>query len=98
MFHLLYIFAFTILAFLAVGNLIRSMMMLGIDSQRSYGNGRQNRRYVTPHPELLDDAGNLSKEPYLVMRSISVEDARERLDALFNASPGGQDDPSEETR
>jgi hypothetical protein len=32
------------------------------------------------------------------MRSISVEDARERLDALFNASPGGQDDPSEETR
>lgn len=98
MFHLLYIFAFTVLAFLAVGNLIRSMMMLGAESQRSYGNGRSNRRYMTPHPELLDESGNLTNEPYLVMRSISVEDARERLDALFNASPGGKDDSSEEAR
>ncbi|WP_088891478.1 DUF2973 domain-containing protein [Leptolyngbya ohadii] len=97
MFHLLYIFAFTILAFLAVGNLIRSMMMLGIDSQRSYGNRQQSRRFV-PHPELLDESGNLTNEPYLVMRSINVDDARERLDAIFNASPGVQDDPSEETR
>jgi len=28
-----------------------------------------------PHPELLDTAGNLIKDPLLVMRSISVEDA-----------------------
>jgi hypothetical protein len=33
--HLLYILAFTILAFLAVGNLIRNLMTLGIESQRA---------------------------------------------------------------
>lgn len=102
MLHLLYIFAFTILAFLAVGNLIRNMMMLGTDSQRYYGNrgrfvpnsGQSHPSQVTtvPHPELLDDYGNVVNEPFLVMRSITVEDARERLDELYNASPGSSDD------
>jgi len=27
-------------------------------------------------------------EPYLVMRSMTVEDAREQLDALYKSSPG----------
>jgi hypothetical protein len=31
-------------------------------------------------------------EPFLVMRSITVEDARERLDALYNSSPSVSDD------
>jgi hypothetical protein len=105
MLHLLYILAFTILAFLAVGNLIRNLMMLGMESQRSYGNrGRfapegtdqgstSNRRIRSvPHPELLDEQGNIVNEPFLVMRSITVEDARERLDALYNASPSPSDD------
>jgi hypothetical protein len=102
MLHLLYILAFTILAFLAVGNLIRNMMMLGMESQRYRGNRGQftpggqpsssRRVQAVPHPELLDDQGNVVNEPFLVMRSITVEDARERLDALYNASPSATDD------
>lgn len=89
MLQLLYIIAFTILAFLAVGNLIRSLLTLGLESTRYYpqANSRFNRSTVT-HPELLDEAGNLIDEPLLVMRSLSVEDAREQLDALYNESPG----------
>ena len=106
MLHLLYIFAFTTLAFLAVGNLIRNMMTLGSESQRFYGNRGQftpneaagirplaaQRVRSVPHPELLDDQGNVVNEPFLVMRSITVEDARERLDALYDASPSAGDD------
>jgi len=40
---------------------------------------------IVPHPEL-DTAGNLIKDPLLVMRSISVED--EQLDAFIRCSPG----------
>mgnify|MGYP001495164078 CR=1 FL=1 len=88
--HLLYVVAFTILAFLAVGNLIRSMITLGSDSQRYYVNRNtnsilQSRQVV--HPELLDNSGNVINEPLLVMKSITVEDAREKLDALYEASP-----------
>ncbi|HTL90483.1 MAG TPA: DUF2973 domain-containing protein [Leptolyngbya sp.] len=90
--HLLYILAFTALAFLAVGNLIRNLMALGIDSQRQYspmGTARSTNR-PAPHPELLDENGRMINEPLLVMRSMSVDDAREQLDALYNASPGGE--------
>ncbi|MBD2462657.1 DUF2973 domain-containing protein [Oscillatoria sp. FACHB-1407] len=99
MLHLIYILVFTILAFLAVGNLIRNLMTLGIESQRSYGpqgrftggnNPYSRSRVAVPHPELLDDAGNVVDEPFLVMRSITVEDAREQLDAIYKASPGGE--------
>jgi hypothetical protein len=100
MLHLLYILAFTILAFLAVGNLIRNLMMLGQDSRRGYssaspstGSGSSDRiRVDSSHPELLDQSGNLVKEPYLVMKSMTVEDARERLDALYKSSPGVTND------
>jgi Protein of unknown function (DUF2973) len=103
MLHLLYILAFTTLAFLAVGNLIRNLMVLGMESQRSYGNRGQftpdsypanpsGRVRPVPHPELLDEQGNIVNEPFLVMRSITVEDARERLDALYNASPNSGED------
>ena len=110
MLHLLYILAFTVLAILAVGNLIRSLLTLGIESTRSYpprsgmsAMGRQNvyggmpplSRRPVPHPEFLDDTGNLINEPLLIMRSITVEDAREQLDALYNASPST---PSSENR
>lgn len=108
MLHLLYILAFTILAFLAIANLIRSMVTLGIESQRGYAGsgwsaanagatqGRSRQRAV-PHPEFLDDTGNVINEPLLVMRSMTVEDARERLDALFDSSPGQTSEPREET-
>jgi hypothetical protein len=108
MLHLLYILAFTVLAFLAIANLIRSMVSLGIEAQRGYAGsnwsaanagaaqGRSRQRSV-PHPEFLDDTGNVINEPLLVMRSMSVEDAREHLDALFDASPSQTTEPREET-
>lgn len=107
MLHLLYILAFTILAFIAVANLIRNLIVFSFDRERPYqakssmgdrgnfGYGSSRRQFV-PHPELLDNAGNLIKEPLLVMRSINVEDARHHLDALYEASPGHKSENSEE--
>jgi Protein of unknown function (DUF2973) len=102
MLHLFYIWAFTVLAFWAVGNLIRNLMVLGTESQRSYGykgqfspnSSGQSTRTVrsVSHPELLDEDGNVVNEPYLVMRSLTVEDARDRLDALYDASPSYNED------
>jgi len=99
MLHLLYIIAFTIIAFFAVSNLIRSLINIGTEAQRtgSSWNNRSNRNYAnrsnysaTPsHPELLDEQGKPVNEPLLVMRSVNVDDAREKLDALYNNSPGG---------
>jgi hypothetical protein len=107
MLHLLYILAFTVLAFLAIANLIRSMVTLGIESQRGYagsgwsganaGASPGRSRRAVPHPEFLDDTGNVINEPLLVMRSMTVEDAREHLDALFDSSPGQTSEPREET-
>jgi len=98
MLHLLYILAFTTLAFIAVGNLIRNLLMFSFERDRTYPaargpmSNRGNFPYISsspqwvPHPELLDSAGNLIKEPLSVMRSL--EDARAHLDALYDASPG----------
>jgi hypothetical protein len=106
--HFIYIIAFTVLAALAIANLFRNLMTLGMESQRSYSPanaafyGRSsagNPKHTVPHPELLDDFGNIVNEPLLVMRSITVEDAREQLDALYEASPGssnGNREPREE--
>ena len=99
MLHLLYILAFTVLALIAVSNLIRNLLMFSTERDRTYSSGRSpmsNRDFTyrssashsVPHPEFLDDAGNIIKDPLLVMRSINVEDAREQLDALYEASPG----------
>lgn len=107
MLHLLYILAFTVLAVIAVANLIRNLIMFSFDRERTYspnssgarGNGygqMASRKQFVPHPELLDSSGNLIKEPLLVMRSINVEDARQQLDALFEASPGQKSDVQEE--
>lgn len=106
--HLLYVIAFTTLAFLAVGNLIRNLMTLGMESQRSqaprsWAMGEPqvpgaSRLRLVPHPELLDTAGNVINEPLLVMRSMSVEDAREQLDALYESSPGASSSGSSDRR
>jgi Protein of unknown function (DUF2973) len=87
--HVLYILAFTVLACLAVGNLIRNLLTLGLDSTRPVSDYRRVSRSV-PHPELLDANGRIIDEPLLVMKSMSVEDAREQLDAIYRSSPGGQ--------
>lgn len=108
MLQLIYIFAFTILALIAVSNLIRNLMMFSVERDRTYPLARSpmsdrgtfsylsSQSQSVPHPELLDTAGNLIRDPLLVMRSISVEDAREQLDALYKASPGYSGDQDDE--
>lgn len=98
MLHLIYILAFTILAFLAVRNLIHSLLTVGLDSQRA-PNYRDPRNSIVSsrmqgmlHPELLDETGNIINEPLLVMRSLSVQDARNQLDNLYKSSPGSHED------
>lgn len=85
MFHLLYILAFTIIAFLAVGNLIRSLLSISTDYQ--YSSHSRRRPVEVPHPEFLDAAGNVIEEPLLVMKSIGVEDARQQLETLYKNQP-----------
>ena len=103
MLHLIYILAFTCIAFLAVTNLIRSLISLSADSQKMYppnysaaksqaSSSRSNVNTQTVHPELLDERGKVIEEPLLVMRSLSVEDARQQLDALYKSSPGKSSD------
>ena len=50
----------------------------------------------TIHPELLDERGRPINEPLLVMRSVSVEDARQQLDAIYNSSPNPKKETEEE--
>lgn len=111
MLHLLYLIAFTAIAFLAIGNLLRSLFTISMDSQRHYSpagrsqaewgrspiNASRSGYRSVPHPELLDDTGNPINEPLLVMRSMTVEDAREQLDALYKSSPGNRTDRAEES-
>lgn len=107
MLHLLYILAFTTLAILAVGNLVRSLMTLSAESQRTYppANWNQNsplspvatsRTRKVPHPEFLDNQGNVLNEPLLVMKSMTVDDARQKLDDLYNSSPNSSSEPKEQ--
>jgi hypothetical protein len=96
MLQIIYLIAFTILAVLAISNLIRSMINFGLESQRQY-QPINNTVYDAPtHPELLDETGNMINEPLLVMKSITVDDARAKLDAIYNASPTIQNDQPEE--
>lgn len=97
MLQLLYILAFTIIAFLAVSNLIRSLITVSLGSQRPFRASPTSLRQQSYHPELFDDSGNPINEPLLVMRSVNVEDARQQLDALYNSSPSKLRDLEEET-
>jgi hypothetical protein len=100
MLHLLYILAFTLIAFFAIGNLIRSLISLSVESQRRYSSSpnpfASYPRQTAPHPELLDDKGQLINEPLLIVRSENVDDARARLDALYNSSPSTTAERGEE--
>ena len=101
MLHLVYILLFTAIALLAVSNLIRSLITLSAETQKFYppkynnSQGIQSRSYKKVHPELLDEEGQVIEEPLLVMRSVSVDDARSRLDALYDASPSKTIDPED---
>jgi hypothetical protein len=99
MLQLLYIIAFTILAFLAISNLIRNLISFSMDSQKHYPPANQSPLPTSKfpsHPELLDAYGNPINEPLLVMRSMTVEDARQQLDALYKASPSDRPETAEE--
>jgi hypothetical protein len=100
MLHLIYILAFTVIALLAVSNLIRSLVTLSVETQKFYppkyntsNQGSSSRQKI--HPELLDDQGKMIEEPLLMMRSVSVDDARSRLNALYDASPSKTTEPEE---
>jgi hypothetical protein len=90
MLQIIYLIAFSILAFLAIGNLIRSLIGFSQDTSQprvmknSQVRGYRYRVGAVPHPELLDDLGNVTTEPLLIVKSISIEDARARLDALYH--------------
>ncbi len=97
MLQLLYILAFTFLAFIAVGNLIRNLLAFGNEARRPVRSLPTARRTQSmPHPEMLDDAGRVVQEPLLVMRSIGIDDMRDRLDAIYDSSPEGSARPNEE--
>ncbi|MEM1171720.1 MAG: DUF2973 domain-containing protein [Cyanobacteria bacterium P01_H01_bin.35] len=102
MLHLLYILAFTTIAVLAVGNLIRSLLTVGLESQSLPSNrGSSSRDSYSqsgriPHPELLDESGNFIDEPLLVMRSVNVQEAREQLDAIYNSEVGSTGETRDE--
>lgn len=97
MLHLLYVLAFTVLAVLAVSNMIRNVVQLGVQSTRPPQRFSQDKSSAqsadrpVPHPELLDEEGDVINEPLLVMRSISIKDAREKLNALYESSSDSED-------
>lgn len=96
MWQLLYVIAFMIVAVLAIRNMVGNLISLGVESQRSYApksEGRLTHPDAT-HPELLDESGRIINEPLLVMRSMTMEDAREQLDAIYNSSPNNREDSS----
>jgi hypothetical protein len=102
MLHLLYILAFTVIAFFAISNLIRSLITISGESRRgSWTDTPRSMRspykntYRPTHPELFDNQGNPINEPLLVIRSVSVEDARQKLDSIYESSPS-QTRPTED--
>lgn len=101
MLHLVYILLFTAIALLAISNLIRSLVTLSAETQKFYppryngSKSTQTRSQKKVHPELLDERGQVIEEPLLVMRSVSMDDARSRLDALYDASPNKTIEPEE---
>lgn len=97
MLHLLYILAFTIIAFLTVSNLIRSLVNVSLGSQRNARMNWSRSRQGSYHPELFDENGQAINEPLLVMRSVNVDDARQQLDAIYHASPSVPREREEES-
>ena len=95
MWQFLYIIAFAILATLTVSNLLRNLFTLGAESRkppRYPASPSSHRPQPSEHPELLDEDGQVIDEPLLVMRSMSMDDAREHLDSLYRQSPGSNDE------
>jgi hypothetical protein len=84
MLQILYLIAFVAIAFLALRNLVTNVITLGVEERKA--SPRRARKRIL-HPELLDEDGNLTEEPLLVIRSASLEEARSRLEDLYSGSP-----------
>jgi len=84
MLQILYLIAFVAVAFVALRNLVANVILLGKEERKA--SPRRARRQV-PHPELLDEEGNLTEEPLLVIREANLEEARSRLEDLYSGSP-----------
>lgn len=102
MLHLLYVIAFTVLAVIAVSNMLSNLVKLGTQVRQPptrqsasaspyHQSGDSSAKRPVPHPELLDGSGDVINEPLLVMRSISIKDARDKLDALYEASNSSEE-------
>lgn len=94
MLHLIYVLAFTVIAFFAISNLIRSLITISGESQKGAWtdtprpvNAAATNRNQVNHPEFFDEEGKPINEPLLVIRSVSLEDARQQLDSLYESSP-----------
>ncbi|EDX85328.1 hypothetical protein S7335_3027 [Synechococcus sp. PCC 7335] len=74
------------------------MVRLGTEVRQPMQTVKSDR--PVPHPELLNDSGDVINEPLLVMRSISIKDARDQLNALYessgNSSINNEDPPAED--
>lgn len=89
MLQILYIVAFSVLAIFAIVNLIGNMIALAqneVRPRRSLADDRAVRVPTIVHPEMYDEAGNITTEPLLVMRSLDLDEARARLDDLYESS------------
>ncbi|MFQ3584950.1 MAG: DUF2973 domain-containing protein [Cyanobacteriota bacterium] len=84
MLQILYLVAFAAIAFLALRNLVSNLITLGMEERKA--SPRRSRKRV-PHPELVDEDGNLTEEPLLVIRSTNLDEARNRLEDLYSGSP-----------
>ena len=94
MLHLIYILAFTVIAFFAISNLIHSLITISTESQKGTWtdtpkpiNSKSVNQNLISHPECFDQQGEPINEPLLVIRSVSLEDARQQLDSLYKSSP-----------
>ncbi len=83
MLQILYLIAFALISFLALRNLVGSLVTLGAEQQKA----PRRRRRPVPHPELINDDGEVTDEPLLVIRQTSLDEARSRLDSLYYESP-----------
>ncbi len=89
MLQILYIVAFSVLAIFAIVNLIGNMIALAQNEARpraSWAADRSDRVPMVIHPEMFDEAGNITTEPLLAVRSLDLDEARARLDDLYESS------------
>ena len=89
MLQVIYLSLFALVSVLVIRNLIANLVAMSRNEMQP-PSVRQRKRAI--HPELLDEDGNVTEEPLLVIRSANVDDARERLDALYRGESIDDDD------